>query len=174
MQGFIQELLQKIEDDSMLMLLSIISVVVILVILLIFVVSTMRVRIYKDRWWNVKVENQHKTTYITTLEQALQSYKIKDARNIQELSHYEENKKTLQKNRENFATLQEDYYQLSNTLSVVKVQLANETQVYQTLQKGHQTLLVRFDSTVEENMTHRTNNARLVSKLEAEERKAKR
>ena len=65
------ELIEKIQNDPTLMLIAGSAVVVLLVIVLITLVSAMRVKTYKDRWWNTDVDNKEKADYIFSLESKL-------------------------------------------------------------------------------------------------------
>ena len=164
------ELITKIQGDSTLMLMAIIAVVVLLVIVLTIVVSAMRVKTYKDRAWNLQVDNQEKAKYITNTERELQEYKIKDAKNQQELAHFEETKITLQTTQDNFTDLQKNTNELEKELSQTKAKLESAEGIYENHVKEHAILKERFDGIVEENAKYRVNNARLLMKLESEER----
>ena len=76
-----QELVLKIQSDSTLMLMVGLALVILLVILLVIVVSAMKVKIYKDKFWNTEVDNKEKTEHISALELELEAYKIKNASN---------------------------------------------------------------------------------------------
>ena len=174
MREMIEALIQKVEDDSLLMLLVIIAVVVLLIILLVSLVSAMRVKIYKDRCWNLQVDNEEKSQYIRKIEVELQNCKIKDASNTQELSHLSHTRENLQKNIDKFTILEKNYHELSKELAQVKVQFENAENMNHQLTQDCQALLERVDTTIEENLRYRTNNARLLTKLETEERYAQR
>ncbi len=174
MRETIEALIQKIEDDSMLMLLAIIAVVVLLIILLVSLVSAMRVKIYKDRWWNVQIDNEEKSKYISKIEVELQNFKIKDASNTQELSHLSKTRENLQANMDKFTILQKNYHELSKELAQVQSQFDNAKNMNTHLTEEYKALLERVDTTIEENLRYRTNNARLLTKLETEERYAQR
>jgi len=174
MQEFINTLLHAIEKDSMLTLLTIIAIVVVLVILLVLLVSSMRIELYKDRWWNLKVDKQEKAEYISSIERELQSFQMKDATNTQKLLQLSQIRETLKATIDEFTNLQKKFYELSKELTQSQAQLENKKEMKNRLEEEHKTLLSRFDSTVEENMKHRTNNARLLSKIEAESKKGNR
>lgn len=173
MQEFINEILKYIEKDSMLTLLSMISIVVVLVILLILVVSSMRIKIYKDRWWNVKVDNQEKSEYISKIERDLLNLEVQNSTKTQELLYFEETREKLKQKNIAFSKLEKDFYQISTEAIQTKAQLENEVTMKAKIQEEHKKLLARFDSTVEENMKHRSNNTRLLSKIEADSKKGK-
>ena len=58
------ELIAKIQGDPTLTLMAIIAVVVFLVIVLTIIVSAMRVKSYKDRFWNSEIDNKEKAVHI--------------------------------------------------------------------------------------------------------------
>ena len=164
------ELITKIQDDSTLMLMAIIAVVVLLVIVLTMVVSAMRVKTYKDRFWNIQVDNTEKAEYITAIERELQAYKIKDAKNQQELAQFMETKVLLQTTQENFTALQKNFNELEKELSQIKAKLESAESIYATLLFEHKELKERNHEVLENNSKYRTNNARLLMKLESQER----
>jgi len=166
------ELIEKIQGDSTLMLMAIIAVVVLLVIVLTVVVSAMRVKTYKDRFWNVQIDNKAKAEHITRIERELQEYKIKDAKNQQELAQFSETKETLNSTQVNFDLLQKNANELEKELSQTKAKLESAEGIYENLMQEHISLKDRFDTTLEENAKYRINNARLLMKLESEERQA--
>jgi len=73
-----QELLSEIQNNPTLMFISVIALVVLLIIALVVVVSSMRVKTYKDRFINVREDNNDKAERISSLEKELQEYKIKN------------------------------------------------------------------------------------------------
>jgi len=165
-----QELLLKIQNDSTLMLMAGLALVVLLVILLVIVVSAMKVKIYKDRFWNTEVDNKEKTEYIAALEHELEAYKLKNASNEQELQQFAETKETLKSTNESLSSLQAKHSELEKELSQIKAQLESAQSIHATLVEEHSNLKERHESVLEENSKYRTNNARLLMKLESEER----
>ena len=166
------ELISKIEGDSTMMLMAIIAVVVLLVIVLTIVVSAMRVKTYKDRWWNVTVDNKEKAEYISAIERELQAYKIKNASNAQELSQFADTKERLKITQEEFYTLQKNFNEREKELSQLKAKLESAEGMYETLSDAYKELQERNEKLLEDNSRYRTNNARLLMKLESEERHA--
>lgn len=164
------ELITKIQGDSTLMLMAMIAVVVLLVIVLTVVVSAMRVKTHKDRFWNAQIDNKEKAEHITRIERELQAYKIKDAKNQQELAQFSETKATLKSTQGNFELLQKNANELEKELSQTKAKLESAEGIYENHMHEHVTLKERFDTTLEENAKYRVNNARLLMKLESEER----
>ncbi|HFQ61156.1 MAG TPA: DNA recombination protein RmuC [Epsilonproteobacteria bacterium] len=165
-----EELILKIQEDSTFMLMAIIAVVVLLVIVLVIVVSAMRVKTYKDRFWDIQVDNKEKAEYITAIERELQAYKIKHASDEQELSHFAETKERLASTTENFTLLQKNYNELEKLLSQTAAKLESAESMYEKLLEEHKALKIQSDTVAESNSKYRTNNARLLMKLESEER----
>jgi len=166
------ELIEKIQNDSTLMLMAVMAVVVLLVIVLVTLISAMRVKTYKNRWWNTQVDNNEKAEYIFSLESELQSYKIKNASNEQELSQFAETKEILKSTNESFLELQGRFNELEKELSQTKAKLESAEAIYEALLVEHKELKDRHEEILEGNSKYRTNNARLLMKLESEERHA--
>jgi len=167
-----QETLAAIQNDSTLMMIGGIAIAVLLAIVLVVVVSAMRVKVYKDRFKNLLFENKEKAEYITKIEKELQEYKIKDAKNKQELAQFDETKTTLKTANASYLSLQTQFNENEKELSQTKAKLDAKDGMYETLLKEHENLKERFDVTLEENTKYRTTNARLLMKLENEERQA--
>ncbi|MBT8349191.1 MAG: DNA recombination protein RmuC [Sulfurovum sp.] len=165
-----QELVLKIQNDSTLMLMAGLALVVLLVIVLVVLVSAMKVKIYKDRFWNTNIDNKEKTETISALEHELEAYKIKNASNEQELQQFSETKEILRSTNETLLALQNKHNELEKELSQVKTKLESAEEIHTTLLGEHHTLKERQDSILEDNSRYRTNNARLLMKLESEER----
>jgi len=165
-----QEFVDKLQNDSMLMFIGSIAVAILLVIVLVIVVSAMRVRIYKNRFRNLLVENQEKLEYITKIEKELQKFKIKDKNNKQELAEFDETKKRLQNSNETYLTLQNHFTNNEKELAEEKAKLKATEDILEALKKEYETAKVRFNVAIEENNKYRTTNARLLIKLENEER----
>ena len=166
------ELIAKIQSDPSMMLMAIIAVVVLLVIVLTVIVSAMRVKTHRDRWWNVTVDNKEKAAYISTLERELQACKIKDASNTQELSQFAETKERLKSAHEEFYALQKKFNEREKEISQLKARLESIEEMYERLSDDYKELQSRNEALLEDNSRYRTNNARLLMKLESEERHA--
>jgi len=167
-----QETLTAIQNDSTLMLIGGIAIAVLLAIVLVVVVSAMRVKVYKDRFKNLLYENKEKAEHIAKVEKELQEYKIKDAKNQQELAQFDETKMTLKTANTSYLDLQRSFNENEKELSQIKAKLEAKEGMYTALISEHEMLKERFDTTLEENSKYRTNNARLLMKLESEERYA--
>jgi len=165
-----QELLLKIQNDSTLMLIMGIALVVLLVIVLVIVVSSMRVKTYKDRFLDVQADNREKAQQIAGLEKELQMYKIKNAGNEQELQQFTETKETLHTTNESLSTSQKAFNELEKEQGKLEAKLENIEALYENLSVEHKSLQERTEILLEDNSKHRINNARLLLKLETKER----
>jgi len=162
--------INQLENDSMLMFIGSIAIVVLLVIVLVIVVSAMRVRVYKNRFRNLLVENQEKSEHIIKVEKELQQYKVKDTKNKQALSQFDETKKRLEMANETYLTLQNSFHDNAKELAKVTANLKLTEGMLEALKQEYETAKERFDIATEENNKYRTTNARLLTKLENEER----
>ena len=163
-----QELLLQIQGDTTLMLMATMAFVVLLVIVLVIVVSAMRVKTYKDRFWNTQVDNKEKAEYISELEAELQDYKIKHASDQQVLQQFDETKDTLMSTNESFLLLQSKHNELEKELSQIKAKLEGAEEMHSRLHSEHTDLKGHHSGIQEENSKFRINNARLLMKLESE------
>jgi len=165
-----QELIDKLQNDSMLMFIGSIAVAVLLVIVLVIVVSAMRVRVYKNRFRNLLVENQEKLEYITKIEKELQEFKVKDEKNKQALAQFDETKKRLQIANERYTILDNNFHTSEKELAQITAKLKATEGTLDAVKKEFEAAKERFDVATEENNKYRTTNARLLTKLENEER----
>ena len=164
-----QDLLSKIQNDPTLMFTSVIALVVLLIIALVVVVSSMRVKIYKDRFINVREDNNDKSERISSLEKELQEYKIKNASNEQELQQFSETKDVLNSTKESLSITQKEFTELEKEQNQLSTKLENIQVMYDNLLDEHKTLQERTEHLQEENSKLRINNARLLMKVETGE-----
>ena len=165
-----KDLIPLIENDSTMMLIAGVALSILLVIVLVIVVSYMRVKVYKDRFRTLLFENNEKSEYIKKIEKELQTYKVKDTKNKQELSHFDETKKTLNTANESYLELQNKFNENEKELGQIKAKLKSKEEMYEVLEKQHEDFKEHYDVALEENTKYRTTNARLLMKLENEER----
>ena len=164
------ELVTKIGSDSTFMFLAAMALVILLVIVLVVVVSSMRIKTYKDRYINTKIDNQEKEKLIVSLQEELQVLKIKNAQNEQELHQFAQTKEKLEETEKNLNRVQLSGNELEKLQSKTKAKLDNVENMYASLLQDHKTFQERFDTLQEENSKLRINNARLLMKVETEER----
>lgn len=167
-----QDTVLKMQNDSTLMVMAGMALAVLLVIVLVVVVSAMKVKTYKDRFWDTQADNKEKAEHISALEEELQAFKIKNASNEQSLQQFAETKEILKNTNETFLILQGKYNELEKELSRINARFESLQEIYKSLMNEHIILKERYDSVTEENSKFRTNNARLLMKLENEERHA--
>ena len=168
----IQTTLDVIQSDPVLMFIASIALVVLLAIVLVVVVSAMRVKVYRDRFKNLLVDHKEQEEHISKIEKELQTYKIKDTQNKQKLAQFDDTKNTLQTANASYLSLQNTHDTNEKELGQNKAQLEQTEGTLQALTKEHHDLKERFNVIFEENTKYKTSNARLLTKLETEERYA--
>jgi len=164
------ELVTQLQNDSTLMLMMIIAVVVLLVIVLVILVSAMRVKSYKEKFWYVQNDAKEKAEKIATLENELQALNIEHANLSQKLEQFEETKSKLSSTSEQLLVSQADMHTLEKLQGQTQTKFENITQKCDALKKEYEALQEKHEHAMEENSKFRTNNARLLMKLESEER----
>lgn len=166
------DLLCKIGNDSSYMLAAAIALVVLLFIVLMVVITSMRVKSYKDRFINTQIDNQEKEAQIIALQQELQELKIKEAQNAQELQLFSETKEKLSLTEENLTALQRSTNELEKLQGQTQSKFEHIQEKHESLLEEHKLLQERFESLQEDNSKLHINNARLLMKLETEARLA--
>jgi biopolymer transport protein ExbB/TolQ len=166
-----EEILNKItllelQNDSTLLLMVGLGVVVMLTIVLTIVVSAMRVKTHRERFLEVLTDNKAKAESLISLGQELQDLKIKDAKCEQELIQFEDTKKTFAEHKERHRVLQESSNDVGKELSEYKAKLEATEGMFENLTVEYKVLKERHETLQEENVKCRTNNARLLMKLE--------
>jgi len=164
------DLICKIGNDSTYMMVAGIALVVLLFIVLMVVVTSMRVKTYKDRFINTQIDNQEKEAQISDLQSELQSVKITNAQNEQELQHFGQTKEKLSTTEENLASLQKSSNEVEKLQGQTKSKLDHTQEMHENLRQEHKSLQERHTSLQEDNSKLHINNARLLMKLETEVR----
>ncbi|HIP28060.1 MAG TPA: hypothetical protein EYG82_02675 [Sulfurovum sp.] len=167
-----QETLTTIQNDSSMVLIAGIALVVLLAIVLVVVVSSMRVKGYKDRFQNLLIEIKEKSTYINSLEKEAEVSSVEQAKNKKELLLFDETKQTLVKSKDKHKALQKEFDGTKKESNKVKTTLKSLKIKHETLIKSHENLEEKLEISLEENNKLKANNARLLSKLEKEVAKA--
>jgi len=165
-----EDLMCKIGSEPTYTFIAAIAVVILLFIVLLVVISSMRIKTYKDRFINTKIDNQEKEAQIAELQKELQELKIVKAQNEQSLQSFAETRKKLSQTEETLATLQRSNNELEKLQGQTLSKLEHITEKYEDLDEGHIALQARFDALQEENSKLHINNARLLMKLETEAR----
>jgi DNA recombination protein RmuC len=164
--------LEKIQNDSVLMLMAGVAVVVLLVIVLVVVVFSSRSKSLADKLYDLKQIEGEKDEKITFLEQELQVYQLRDASQRQELQQFQETKEALRQLQDAKAELEKRHNSLEKSMSETTVKLENSEERYSSLLQEHRVLVEQNEKLREENSKYHTNNARLLTKLESETRHA--
>ncbi|MDQ7047384.1 MAG: type II secretion system protein [Sulfurovum sp.] len=167
-----QKFLEIIQNDSSLMLFTLIALIVFMVIVLVVIISSMRIKTYKNRYWNIEIDNKEKIAYIEQIEEDLQAYKIQNASDTQSLLQFDETKEILKSNTEDFLLLQGEYNEREKELSQVRAKLEGAESLYILLSNDYKELQSHNRRIQEENNKSHINNARLLMKIENESRNA--
>jgi len=152
------------------MLTAAMALVVLLFIVLMVVITSMRVKAYKDRFINTQIDNHEKEAQIIELQSELQDLKIKEAQNAQELQLFAETKEKLKQTEEALAALQKSTNALEKLQGQTQSRFEHIQEKYDNLLEEHKLLQERFESLQEDNSKLHINNARLLMKLESEAR----
>jgi TolA-binding protein len=164
------ELIEKFGSDSTLMFIGAMALVVLLFIVLVVVVSSMRVKSYKERFVNVQIDNQEKSEEIAILQRELQGLKSQNEKQREELRQFAETKERLQSTRKELESLRATHQKLETLQSQTRAKLEDTEAMLAALRQEHKALQERFDLLAEENGKLRVNNGRLLMKLESEAR----
>jgi septal ring factor EnvC (AmiA/AmiB activator) len=164
------ELIEKFSSDSTWMFVGAMAMAVLLFVVLVVVVSSMRVKGYKDRFVNVQIDNHEKSEEIAALQHELQGLKSQHARQSEALKEFAQTRENLQSTRKELGALRAAYQKLENLENQTRTKLENTEEMLAILQQEHHALKERFDLLTEENSKLRVNNARLLMKLDNEAR----
>jgi len=164
----IEELLSKIQNDSVLMLMSIMAGVVGLVIVLVIIISAMRVKAHKEKYWNINIDNKEKTFYIAELEAELQAYKIEKSQILQTLTQFNDTKSLLEEKIKTLSLLERKQDAIEKKLNKTMGELKKSYSDYNILLDSYEALRIRYDKLLESNTRYRTDNARILLKLKQE------
>ena len=166
------DLLCKIGSDSNYMLAAAMALVLLLFIVLMVVITSMRVKTYKDRFINTQIDNHEKENQIMELQSELQALKIKEAQNEQELQLFSETKEKLAHTEEGLSALQKSSNELEKLQGHTQSKFEHIEDKHDNLLEEHKLLQERIESLQEDNSKLHINNARLLIKLETEVRLA--
>jgi len=165
-----QEIFHMIEDDSTRMFIAGIAVVVLLIIVLVVVIFSTKAKTLAEKLAESLDVNQRQTHKIEAQEQELQYVKIANAEQAQELQHFDQVRQELANKVEQITLLQTEHSTLEKELSQIETKLEGLEEIHETLQGEHKALQARHEKLQEENHKFQVNNARLLMKLEAENR----
>lgn len=161
--------MEKLNSEPLLMLGSAIGVVLILFVVLTVVIANMRIRTYKNRFINTRVDNETKAKHIAQLQQEVQMLKSMNERKSSELEQFDTVKLRLQETELALKEIQNAFGKLEKLQGQTQNKLDNSEQMYATLKEEHEAIQHRLEALAEENQKLKVNNARLLMKLEKEE-----
>lgn len=161
-----QEIIDKIQNDSTMMLIVGVGAAVFLVIFLVLIVSAMRIKVYKDNYRRIHAENKAISEIRSRLEQELKVYKITDQKNKKELAQERAEIVRLKADTQGYAALQKSSKKIEKELYQTQEELEASYAKYQALQERQETLQAQHDKLVVDNTKNRANNTRLLRKIE--------
>jgi DNA recombination protein RmuC len=165
-----EEIFQTIQNDSTLMFVAGIAAVVLLIIVLVVVIFSTKAKTLSERLAESLEVDRVKSIKIEALEKELQDARITNASQAQELQHFTQVKEDLASKIERIGTLQTENGTLEKELSQTQTKLENLEEMHENLVEEHKLLQERFEQLQEDNHKYQVNNARLLMKLEAENR----
>jgi len=165
-----QNWIEKFQHDSTFLFIVSIALVVLLVIVLIVVIYSTKSKTLAQKVAELQESLFEKERKIEKLEQELTALNIKNASNEQELQQFAETKGILGSKEELLASIQAKYNELEKLQSQTKIKLENIEDLYEKLSGEHKILQERNEILLEDNNKYRTNNARLLTKLESDTR----
>ena len=165
-----EDLLCKINNDSTFMVIAAISVVILIFVLLMVVISSMRIKGYKDSYVNAQIDIQEKDALIEKLQTDLGNIKIKNAQNEQELLSFSQTKEKLKDTETKLEHLQTAHTAEQKLQAETRTELDHMLNSHGRLTEEHKVLSKKFETVQDENNKLHVNNARLLMKLETEAR----
>jgi DNA repair exonuclease SbcCD ATPase subunit len=163
------EVVEKLNSEPLLMLSSAIGVVLVLFVVLTVVIANMRIRTYKNRFVNTRMDNEAKEKTISELQQELQMLQSLNERKSHELEQFDTVKLRLQETELALKETQDALAKLDKLQGQTQTKLENSEQMYAALKEEHEALKERLEVLSEENNKLRVSNARLLIKLDTEE-----
>ena len=165
-----EEIIEKVSSDPMLMLSGAIGVVVILFVVLVVVIANMRIKTYKDRYINTRIDNEEKEELISQLQQELKTLKVRNTQNEQGLQQFEDTKKRLNETAEMLSVAQTELAESRKVQNRTQAKLEDLQSRYTALEEELSDTKARLEALHDENNKLRVNNSRLLMKLDTEER----
>jgi len=165
-----KEIIEKINSEPLLMLSSAIGVVVVIFVVLVVVIANMRIKAYKDRYINTRIDNEEKEKLITRLQQELKALKVVNAQNEQGLQQFDNTKNRLKDTEEKLTRTEAELADSRKLQSQTQAKLEDLQNRYDALSEELKDTKARLETVHEENNKLRVNNSRLLMKLDTEER----
>ena len=137
--------------------------------MLVVVVAAMRVKVYKDRFKNLLLNNEEKEEHIYKIEKELRACKVRNTQQKQALAQFDDTKNTLQVANASYLSLQNTHDNKAKELAQYKAKLEFTEEMLEKLTLEHKNLKKRFVVILDENTKYKTTNVRLLTRLEAEQ-----
>ena len=163
-----EDIIYKINNDLVSMIILAIAVVIIIFVLLMVVISSMRIKGYKDRYININIDNQVKETTIKELEEELHNIKILNAKQEEKLQHYSETKDKLNYKEIKLDDTKTSLNNLKTIESETRVELAHSLNNFENLNAKYKLIKDQFIHIQDDNNKLRATNTRLLMKFETE------
>ena len=163
-----EDIIYNINNDLISMVLLAIAVVIVIFVLLMIVISSMRIKSYKDRYINTNIDNQDKENIIKKLEEELHNIKIINAKQEQKLQHYSETKDKLNHKEIKLDDIKISLNKLRNIESETRVELEHSIGNFENLNNKYKLLKQKFICIQDDNNKLRATNTRLLMKFETE------
>jgi len=170
----IESIIYRLENDSTWMLILGISIVVFLIIVLVIVISTLRVRRYRNRFKGLLFKNEKYLQKVSALENELATFKTTNNENTNLKVSLIEREKTLDASQASYEVLHKNFDENEKRLKKLSQALQSKENEYKILLKEYEESKERVSALSEENTKYRTTNGRLLLKLENSEFMTKR
>jgi len=147
-----------------------VGVVLVLFVVLVVIVASMRIHTYKNLYRNTYADNKEKAQEIAQLQEKLTTLQLENREQATALEAFDETKVKLKEHQEALATTREESARLQERYHATSAELEGYKERYTALEEELNLFKERLESIAEENNKLRINNARLLMKLETEER----
>ncbi|MEA1879609.1 MAG: hypothetical protein U9N11_03075 [Campylobacterota bacterium] len=169
----LQEIITMVENDATLMFIGAIAIAVLIFIVMLVVISAMRVKVYKDRFVQMQAIAKHRADSISLQEVEMHAVKTKNETQEKALVEFSQTKESLHDITITHQKLETEFYAQEKFLGTTQVSLEKEKSLHQQALDDFKKLNEHTEKLTEENTRFRTNNARLVLKLESAVRNKK-
>lgn len=166
----LQEIITMVENDPTLMFIGAIALAVIIFIVMLVVITAMRVKVYKDRFVQMQAIAKHRAETISLLEVEMHAIQTKNETQEKDLALFSQTKKHLSDISIAHEKLGTAFQTQEKVLATTKANLEKEKGLHQQALDDFTALNAHTEKLTEENTRFRTNNARLVLKLESAQR----
>lgn len=160
------ELFTNLNSNPTLMLISAIALVVGLFIVLVVVVSSMRVRSYREKFIDVQEDNHEKSLLISNLEKQLEELQVKNRQNTYNMKQFIEVKERFHATEATLMDAIKVNSELKDLQAQTKLELESIRSMHQQLFQEYEALEEHLKVLTDEKNKLLMNNNRLLMKLE--------